>query len=813
MRVSEARQRLSQVGQWIAAVESDREQAADRERQAKSRIVFVFDTDVITMYSNPDLGSQYCAMLRSADSAREDKQHVRGKGQSAIRRSEISLADILGNHFVWGRGDDLALTTPAHAEELKDVVEAVFLKAMTDIPPLEDHLRSKFGALVDRPQSEEDVAATGQSFLAKAIDDIFRAAAKEFPEINRALRLDAAFNRQRITSLEFFSEHEPENQEAQYLPSALDAQTGDVIDEIRALAKHLERILVSGNSYGQRKLERFRVDAEALAHLCWLNLQLEGSQRATRVRFVTGAPHLHQLCESESVWKKRLPAALFDKFREWSPALQELIRHPIGFVDDPQVQALIGLGGADAVGDGKLGVWLRDKVNGAADASADRPDSMVDDAASELSTLLTEAHARQSISPDSAWIASVVYDLVSAKHESWDELLENRVRDLYPTFLASLAALQAPRHEEHRVARNLPPLTFSSFTKCQQFCDELYRQLPRQKNFASTIKAALTEVIASDRTLYTPLIAIALWRAAERSWSHSRAMAEAAVEVANRHVEQRTLGSTAVDEQSSEAQHIYGEEAYFLLAVATRITAGKDRRKTGALSDLKLAAEHLAKSRTRLEDFLKTRSEIPPAPFRRHDAEAISLAVTRLLYAKLARVEPSEPIDEPKVFDDGWRIISEAAADLDSTTRSRYEVEFVIQQVSVALLQLVLLDRYRMFSQEVFPVREDTWSEQAASMTTVNQVWKMFDEQCNRLVGVHNTTAEVSMPVVSTLVDGVWRVFGIEHNGAHRLKSGERSSQRRLLQTCFAEDQIVATIDDLRFNFLLKIGERHLGLA
>lgn len=137
----------------------------------------------------------------------------------------------------------------------------------------------------------------------------------------------------------------------------------------------------------------------------------------------------------------------------------------------------------------------------------------------------------------------------------------------------------------------------------------------------------------------------------------------------------------------------------------------------------------------------------------------------------------------------------------------------MIQQVCVALLQLVLLDRYRMFSHEVFPVRGETWSRQIEPKR-IDWLWQTFDDQCDGLSRQPTGPAGLKGPVaptVSTLVQGLRMVFNLERDSAHGMRANERSDVRQQLGELFSDKQVVASIDELRFTFLLKIGERKLA--
>lgn len=830
MRPAGARQRLQQVGAWIAEREQERSPRMTPTvagvSESKPRIIYVFDTDVVMMYAQPLRAAEYCALLRTPLAALQERRLPPGSAPSVFLRGETLLADLLGNFFVWGRGEQLAWTTPAHAHEIEELFDAVLVGAMRDIPALEQHLREAFarmaapsgesgaadkGAAEVKPQGEPDPASPADR-LEQQLGAILQRAAHRFPRVAEALRLQVAFELRRIASVDRYSDDGIEGR--WYMPSTLDPATGDVHEEIHTLARHLERLLVGGTPFGQRKLRNLRVDAEAIAHLCWLNVQLEGSGRPLRVRFVTGAPHLHSLRDEAGQWSARLPSALMDKFMEWSPALRRLIRHPLGFLDDPEMQALFGLSEADADGDGKLGVWLRERMRDAPDEADGGLASLPGEAATELMQLLMTARARQSISPDGAWISRMLMELLTQQRSAWDETLARRLRELYPRLLASLATLQAPAHGAHRVARNLPPLSFDNFQRASSFCEELYRRNARERGFAAIAKERLTEVIADDRSLYTPLLAIALWRAAERSWRQARAMALAAVEVADRERIENEHTVPKIGRTGIAPRLIMGAEACYLAAAAVRITAGTVAGFS-ATDDLRESARLLRSARDRLEAYYRERESPPVAADLRLDAEELSLNLSRALHGKLVRAEPSDAwlrVDEAGLFRKGSALLRKAVA-LRGEHGRAYEVEYVIQQSSAALLQLVLLDRYGMFSHEVFPVRERTWSEREPAAAEIEWVWQLFDTQCAQLSAHSGEEPRPILPTVSALAQGLHWVFKLERARPDEHRAGRRhvENARRQIEAALAPDQAVASIDDARFMFLRKIAERVLG--
>lgn len=718
MSLSEARVRLAQVGGWIE--EFGAAQAPER------RLIHVIDTDIVTLYSSPERMAHYCSLLRSEPSARLDLRRPPSERQTLFVEAETLLADVLGNHLVWGR-EQPAFTSPAHRDELLGVLTAVFVAASGQQASLEVEVQRAFREL---PSLDDGTASESKAALiAGYVDDLLNRLQVEAPQLMESLRLSAGLDRSRIYSIDLFRSPDPNDRlPLGFLPAAQDAEGGDFREEILAIARDIERLMIFGGSFSASKRLRVRSDSRALAHLCWLNQQLDVGGSPLRVRFVTGAPHLHQLREDSS-WAQRLPPRLRQIFELLRADLRELIHHPLCFVDDPELQQLLGLAGADSGDTGKLGVWLRDRLDKPRRASAeaiasDAESELLTHAVSELIRLLKAARARQSFAPDKAWLATLVRDILAAKRERWDTLLKDSIQRILPSFLASLATLQAPERPtqpERGIARNLPPLRFDRFVVCQSFCNELYRDHSAGGFDPEALRARLTQVIDADHTLYSPLIAIAMWRAAERDWPRARVMAKAALEVANRHIAARQQPLPDVD------NGIFGEESAFLHAVAIRITAGQGRADETALDDLNAAERELTIAEDRQRDFRQSRGEASPTSDNRFAAERLSLHLTGRLLGRLARLAASEQRSEQSLFDDAWALFQS----LDGLAQS-YLDDYVRQQVLTTLAQVVLLDRYGVSGMEIYPIVQ----------TTLVGVGRIRAKSRGPVVGIRRTVPE-----------------------------------------------------------------------
>jgi len=801
--LGDARKRLGIVGEWIDDF------AGDPQARGTS-LVYVFDTDVLTMYSRPELGASYCALLRDEADARVEHRGEETGSPGAFAEAEVLLADILGNHVVWGR-DEPALSSPAHADELAEVMTAVVVSALKQLPDLRDALTRGFKELAaDYPQHQD--ARTQGSWLQSRLDAMLRALRDGQGDVLRALRLQAAFDSERIFSIETYKSP----MEPHYLPSSIDEDTGDFREEVVAVGRQIEKLLVAGASFSEFRLSRIRADSLALAQLCWVNKQLEGDRRAVRLRFVTGSPHLHRLRAPSSEWAGRLSEPLRSLLDMLQPELRALIRHPLGFLDDEGMLKLLGLDGSALSQGGRLCLFLRDRLPGPAPDDDARGAHELASAARELTALLAAAHTRQLIGADRTWLAAMAQETLSSQHDSWEQVIGSHVEKLMPRFLASLASLAALQRQGRRadgVSRNLPPLSLPAFDACADFCRRLYADLAVNPDAADDAKARLAQVIERDSTLYTPLLAIALWRAAESNWRRARVMSRAAVELVERFVQARQdARNEGKAPAGPETERIFGEEAHYLHAVTLRLTAGLDQPAERAMADLDEALRQIGRAGDQVINRCAALGDPYPGPDPRHAAERMSIGLTRALWRRLGSTADAAAHDERALFDGGLELLQTlVGASPANPAQDRYLFDYVLQQVCVVMAQAVLLDRYGVFGPEVFPIRAATWSEAPDCEPKLKTLWDSFDGQCRRLVEHRPGPDEPPLPSVTALVRAVWRVLDLElqiNTRAANMRQYRSELDRSLLPR-----HQVAGIDALRFNFLRKIAIRHLGAA
>ena len=260
MSSRDALHRLSEVGQWIDEFSKDRDQVP--------QCLYVCDTDIVNLYLRPEEKFHYCALLRSEREARVDVTLAASKRNAQLVETEQLLADILGNYLIWGRRSP-ALTSPAHQEELGGVLTAIFVRAVGQVETVIELLRNEFRELAARgqlpPRADSQQVAPQ---LAIAVSAALATLQSHGSAVLECLRMMPALKDERIYSVDRhrFSKTHGTSSDSDYLPSALDAETGDFRPEINAVAKDIERLLIVGSAGGSSRREAGE-PMRALAHL------------------------------------------------------------------------------------------------------------------------------------------------------------------------------------------------------------------------------------------------------------------------------------------------------------------------------------------------------------------------------------------------------------------------------------------------------------------------------------------------------------------------------------------------------------------
>ena len=140
-----------------------------------------------------------------------------------------------------------------------------------------------------------------------------------------------------------------------------------------------------------------------------------------------------------------------------------------------------------------------------------------------------------------------------------------------------------------------------------------------------------------------------------------------------------------------------------------------------------------------------------------------------------------------------------------------YTHEFVLQQLLTTMAQCVLLDRYGVLGTEVYPILAETWSEDEAVKRRVAEVREALAIQCTRLNEPPKAGVRFRYLVHWSKQYG-WSLISEVHEPQRAAGIKERRALRDRLSMCLVETQHVASIDELRFNFLGKIAQRRLNV-
>ncbi len=781
--LSDSLQQLERVRHWLKSTAED-------EDNDSEYIVIVFDIDVLKMYSSSANQSQYGALLRSESYAESERRLFASTRQepSVFLEGEREMAEILGNFIVWERVSPF-LVSPTHIEELERVCRAIFRDAFLDAPKMKADLEVELLNFMEVSRGEaldaEQIDQKTTELLQKVIGVV--------PQVMEALRLNAAFLKGRIYSLEAH----PLNVD-QYVPRLEDS---GVLSDVDACADTLMDVLTSEHGLKPDRFRKFRADAECLAYLRWLNLQeIKIDNKTAKFRLVTGAPHLHWLPEK----LKRMNSLEEEKiYGDLADSLHTVLRHPLGFLDSHEISRLLEAdrkSGDQEAPRAKLSELLakqfNDEVSGGDDPVLPEADAAdrVNHAAVELLKVLRKARTRQLLSPDRAWLRQVVTSVADGGTERLDKVLAEAIVALVPSFLVSLGYLQLPTRSRG-LARNLPPIIFSKFAAAETVFHALRSRPDRGVALALPDQALLAEVVRTDASLYTVLLVFALIHADAGDWRITLRFAESAALVAEQIGQLRARSPVSI---VGMANHIFGEEANYLACVAKRLHVRDER----SFVDLDQAMKYLTAARNAYRS-CELSGYVEKATPIRFESEEISLKVSMIFAERLAQKVVSEGGAE--LFRSILNQLSSANEIKSNFMDRSYAFEYVRQQLFVSASQLILLDRYGSQAGMLFRVHAKTWSEADEVASELDMLWSQFDEQCRTLDGEAAANPSADLPRVSDWVRGVWYATGLELN---RFDRADRKTKALEVEAALSTDLGALVPHRLRFSFIRQIVQR-----
>lgn len=781
----EALRRLGRVGEWLSETEADG--GPSDQRSDAGTTIYVYDTDILVMYSDPKRVSHYCALLRDGAAARRAADNK--GGSDPYLPSEELLASILGNHIVWGRQDRPALNCPAHADELIAVATQVYLKAIKEINSIQEKIRIEFESIDAefKALTKESKSDPNPEWLP---DRLLKLMSRQTPRLMEGIRLNKALIKERAYSIENFRLPK-EILPNEFFPSAFN-EKGEFQQEIIKLSEDILKILVSASANSDYKIKKFRSDALALAHMCWLNNQLilaAAPANQVQVRFVTGAPHLHSL-----ISKKTL-VAQGGEHEGMVSKLRALIRHPLGLIDEIKLS------------DDKIVLLLESRMRDGSDSSFSslptpeidqteqdsEDDILIKEILNELEDLLRATQAHQYL--DLNLIKELINSPLSNKTEkqipSWISTLSERIDYLRKSFFANLFVLQSSVSNIGSVARNLPPLNLrNQGAAYSKFCQRLYRQHASVNDIKKSIDLGETieQIISESNSDCKPLLAAALWRAAEKNWPQACILAKSAFSL--------------VDQSRAEK-----DDAAYLYAVALRITAGANHDRNNKSDDS--FASDIKKSSGLIYDLMSNNIEADLFITYKYKSELISIRSTEQLQNRLIKSPDSRDLSaERKIFYDARDLANEIVSNI-SDHKDIYSVNYSLQQCYIAMAHMVLLDRYSLYEGQIFPLRINNWSKTADFENQLINFQSIFHNHCLELKSL--PPGEEILPVVSSLVSAIDILISLEVKNSAKLGIKIKNSLREEMKRHLTPAHHVTTIDPERFNFMEKISNRHLS--
>lgn len=761
--------------------------------------LYLVDADVVVMFMAPLMKHNYGALLRYEGHARQD-------AGSDLKEFEARLVEFLGNLlFFQLRPDIPLLLLPNHANDLERIMDKVGGKALNEMgswqqiyAEIENSTRNAIKTSKDKLASaEKAVAENGpkEHTIEELLDKIFCSLRGE-GATGELFRFDALMSSNRIMHLDHMCMQDKDGQK-RYLPPPL-TETGGYIPSVSKLADRLNRVMTNCSALDDpSKHFWIRSDAQALAHLAWLNALFSeeqwyvrmgngSSRRQIRKAVLITGSHLSTRAIRELEIEPLIGCVTtplsFLGHRMMDEYFRRSIEHKQPTMGEAhqgsQVSALINFFDS-----------MRAVLNSA--INTHNPDEItraVEDVRSQHYKLAEKWQGRQLFGEHSRMNA--VTEAITFIEKSGRSLegLRNFLEELSVTawqgFARSVTMLSLKSvNNDNVVLRNIPPVRFKRFNVAKNISDKLFcpgdsakaREIAREILVKSTIEKLKRE----DPSHYTEFVCYALFGLVHRTLKSAEGCAEVAWSIAQ-----------AKPTQGKLAEYIKGDEALYLLAHIIRLRAHHIEYLDRAERYIKLAIE--ASRQASEVDHIDHIEDI------RYSAELFSINCHRRYFECFGLVGRRDQMSRPVKDKNRLRLtFFEGKQLLDRIEESNpepdefYIFEYVKQQLLVNLAQIALLWLYppeRMESERVevycsFEKDADFEKERK----NILLITKKLIDQCQKLDKDETGT----MPKPSILATSVAAV------------SARVFLKRNELAVWFNQhDGKVASVDKLRYMYL-----------
>ncbi len=660
--------------------------------------LYAVDSDVVYMFMAPDKLHHYGALLRYDGEARhlEDRE---------LQVLESKLVEFLGNLIFFQLQPDCApLLIGDHAIELQKILTDAGEDAMRILRNWETitlQLKKSAGDVTsvsrERLQDAANIVEHGAAGAPAAAADInallgdIHASLRGDGAIGKLFRFDLLASADRLKHLDRLAVCNADGS-ASALPAPV-TPDGKYIAPVSRLAARLLQRMTQLDSIGTpaRKLT-MKGDAVVLAHLAWLNEQLDrdeyymetaqGRRRVGRLLLISGS--------------QLLPRAIRDL---GLAELERCVFTPLSLLGHRLMDDYVQSSGVDAPPprQGTGGVSASSLINFLDSMRMSLAQAIREDDYNKIGETLGRVRGEHSRLIDS-WQGRQLFgehsrpDGVSAAiadlHRQGFELegLEGFMQRLsvkaWQAFARSITLLGFKRADRAGVVqRNLPPLLLAGYPKAARLAAELYRfvhhsafgQEAESPMSAGTILAVTNE----DPSHYTEFLCYALWALAHRLLRSAQGCAELALSIA--------------DQEPADAPRSAKRlEALYLRAHVMKLRA--------------LTADELAAARQGLDEWRRDapgHGGIDRASAIRVDGELFSIdchACFVTAFGSSGKVVPAPHVRTRQhcrqTFQHGQALLQSLDAAPDRSHLGEYLGEFVRQQVLVNLVQLALLCRF-----------------------------------------------------------------------------------------------------------------------
>lgn len=722
--------------------------------------LYIVDADVVLMFMAPEMTHNYGALLRYEGHARNDTD-------SDMKTLEKRIVEFLGNLIFFRLRPNVPLfLMPDHADDLERILNGVgkdALKELYEWDNIRAAIKESGKSVVETSKlqlsSADDAVTENQKpqTIESLLELIFRSLCGD-GDVGKLFRFDALTSSQRLCHIDRVPLQDELGQPC-YFPSPIDNE-GKYATKVSRLSDRLYQMMIrlSGTQIPGRRF-RTRRDAQAFAHLTWLNELLtkeswyidsgEGMRRRIgRLVLITGSHLLPQAISEldlrdlrESVFAPlsflghRLMDELMDEYVQRDLGRQRTIIEES--TEGSQASALINFFDS-------MRALLRSAIGTKNENEISKALVKVRE---EHTKLIGSWQGRQLFGEHSRMgeVSSAIDDLEKSGRSLFalERFVETLSVEAWQSFARSVTMLSlANVSVGQAVQRNIPPVRLTHFPQAEQICGELYSTGGKAstKSHADAVlsKATISKLKKEDPSHYTEFVCYALYGLVNRMLLS----AEGCVELALSIVESRQI-------VTENAKFIKGSEALYLLAYIVRLRA---RQRL-----------HMDRAENTIELAIETSRQLSNSEDIRFESERFSIHSHQRYFECLGHVGRLHPLstvnrDEKKLkdtFDEGFELLKRVKICYQNKLESGYVLEYVKQQLLVNLAQIGLhrvMPAARMGDEsfEVYrPIEPD--SDAKALQTKFADIAGQLISQCKEL----DTDQTGKLPKPSVLASSV----------------------------------------------------------